>query len=689
MKTTYHLYANSQIKTENSNQGICPKMDFNQNQCGNSVNCNKETQSNDNYSLNKEKEILKEERRFKQEEYRRILDNQRREELERKEKEKQGLIPLVPLMPESLNDNSLLGKDNYRSSQQSNADLSEKELLKERERQKKVEYFKYLQIQIEESKQRKEIKKQKQLEEDKKRENRYKLLNQNIPKLIQLKGKNHYNNQILTTDEQMILQQQAQFNPYHNENVNSNNTNCGNFPSLKLNSLEKSCNQLPNHLSTNANNNNNYNTVIPPIISQGPYCDLSCRNTHFPSQEQLYPQYNTINTNQFPDIQQRNYICNTPSSTVINQTAQQSMLSLGNINEIFQTFVNNQMKRISDYEMKVETIQIIYPQKNNYELVQLLISERNKTMDLIKSDQENMRTLFGFYPMQNEFNQKISNLLNLILDRKVGKIQKEEKKTMGLLEEEKSHKIDNNPKADIIVLKVAKNEQIKDGISIITSQLNRDIQRCNYYSKYEDLKQSIINLDDATPELKESLTGISKLVTPTCNTQSNNNINSQHLYQTWKGEWRYESADKNTSKLESINEEERNPNPKLNISTYSKSQSMLLMSDSLNKSNEDKMSNRVVHSHSHLSIMGDCLAENDQLREKDNRINLNNNRDQINDLFDHYNRNIINNNSYLSVNPINDSYSDNIINNLQKYRRMALDNSSVTDKHSHEVNNNK
>lgn len=57
----------------------------------------------------------------------------------------------------------------------------------------------------------------------------------------------------------------------------------------------------------------------------------------------------------------------------------------------------------------------------------------------------------------------------------------------------------------------------------------------------------------------------------------------------------------------------------------------------------------------------------------------NTNKEQVSSLFDKYksNNNMIQS-SELSMNPIKDSYGDNIINDLDKYRKMALEESTYS-----------
>ena len=79
---------------------------------------------------------------------------------------------------------------------------------------------------------------------------------------------------------------------------------------------------------------------------------------------------------------------------------------------------------------------------------------------------------------------------------------------------------------------------------------------CQYRFKYEDLRKSVFKNDDLKQDLKESLSGWSKLVTLQNESyiKNNPNANSNSFYKTWRNNKDIKSPNKN---LEKIDEEKK------------------------------------------------------------------------------------------------------------------------------------
>ena len=80
-------------------------------------------------------------------------------------------------------------------------------------------------------------------------------------------------------------------------------------------------------------------------------------------------------------------------------------------------FVEEQLGIIDEYEEKINN----YNSTNsNYESI---IKEKNEALKQIQTSQNNFKNNFGMLPMTEQFNNKVANIMDLILEQKVKDIK--------------------------------------------------------------------------------------------------------------------------------------------------------------------------------------------------------------------------------------------------------------------------
>ena len=187
---------------------------------------------------------------------------------------------------------------------------------------------------------------------------------------------------------------------------------------------------------------------------------------------------------------------------------------------------------------------------------------------------------------------------------------------------------------------------------------------CQYRSKYEDLRKSIFKNDDLNQDLKESLSGWSKLVTLQNDSyiiKNNPNANSNNFYKTWRNN-DINSPDKN---LEKIDEEKKE-----NEIVYNIPQEDLLMSkkyiESNNPSRRDsnKLNENIISQNKNTKMSNNNMNMN--YNNNSNYIN-NNNNDNIDNLRRSVNSSRISNkDNNISMDQIESSIKNINNNNLSK-----------------------
>ena len=299
-------------------------------------------------------------------------------------------------------------------------------------------------------------------------------------------------------------------------------------------------------------------------------------------------------------------------------------------------FVEEQLGIIDEYEEKINS----YNNSNsNYESI---IQEKNEALKQIQTSQNNFKNNFGMLPMNEQFNNKVANIMDLILEQKVKDIKN-------------NNYINNMNNSNLI-----EEGNIKSSASFnldqnaISNQQNfnndvNNIEGCAYKSKYEELKESIINGEDISAELKTSISliGDSKFVVQNKlvgindnNINLDNNQNLSDLYTTWK-EPNFNAVNnemindnkKEEFKIEEINNNEEQIN-------NNKNDKKILLGDStediyIKNGNINNNDNNININDSYMDKVNEALNKNSQKiskKEKNKSILLSsqNNNDNIN-----------------------------------------------------------
>ena len=578
----------------NNNNNINNLLYNNQNNNNNSIK---------NNTMSKSKEI----KYKKQEEYRKILDEQMKQELERKERERQikfggGINGLGSLNNNinnmnNINNNILNGANTNNIIMDINNNTITKPSLnneeKEKQRKKQMEYNQILRQQVEERNKRKELEKQKEKEEEMKLEEKLKLqLIENHKRAELMKNKdpksNKYINNLESPENFMAnpmstmpipqLNYQAQNSQFNNINQNyttfhgfyaNNNMNNLNNPNyitnydnhtLSMNSTNKQSaiggntglisNQNNNNNINNINNNNypnNFFNITPStntnsnnlIQTQKSAMQYGPKQT--PTQTMsVFSNSSKNNNNNFNNI-------NSPYSEISPHNprpSSQHQLRVRQpdwrIEELYMNFVQEQLKIINEYEININKYQNM--KKDNFDTIKDLMNIKNKSLEKIQDAQNKFRNNVGVYPMDTNFNNRVTNLMDMILEKKINEIQRENRLEIlaNNFNKQRNSLRNNNDNNggyndynnnNLQIIDNNKNTRNKnnnnDYIPMNESQINRNIIDCGYKSKYEELKLSMINGNEASQELRTSmsLAGFSKFVIQNKLAEHNQNQN--------------------------------------------------------------------------------------------------------------------------------------------------------------------
>ena len=468
---------------------------------------------------------------------------------------------------------------------------------KEKKRKKQKEYNEELKKQIEEKNKRKEMEKKKILEEDLK-------IEEKIKKQILEEQK-----ELNLRKQQLKLKQQEEEASYNQNNNSANKTNINNND---INNNTYSSRFNPNTTGNNFYNNNNINTSSQSLMS-------------------------TVRTNL--------------SSNSANYN---NNINRNNIKNYYMNFVQDQLGIIDEYAEKINNYNSSDSSYENF------MNEKNEALKQIQISQNNFKNNLGFLPMNEQFNNKVSNIMDLILEQKVKEIKNNNNNInhnneIDLMNEENKRStgtfnLDNNA--------ISEQKQIIDEINnnnfenLEQKKINNDIIGCTYKSKYEELKESILNGDDISNELKTSISLVgnskfvvkNKLVVPNQNniTSNINDINLSDLYTTWDEQNFNNEINKNIYK---------NDISKKNKADNDKEEEEFKIEEIDNDNNEDYNKTNNIKNNKE-QIIGDS--------SEDIRI-----KSQINAVTDKIENLSLNKNNNDNVN-INDSYMDKVNEALYK-----------------------
>ena len=317
-------------------------------------------------------------------------------------------------------------------------------------------------------------------------------------------------------------------NNYYTKNFNDNKK-MNNFIENGIYIMKKSPSSflnkplLHNNYSQNTFNNN----------------EINHNNNIYSNNENLY-DYNKENNINNINYLEKNYK-NNNNNNLITEI---------NIQILFREFVELQIKTINEYENNIEEIffmnyknEIKNDNNNNnsINIESLLEKEKNQAIQNIKNEQNKLKNMLGFFPMENNYNYKIEQLFNKILNKKVA--------TYSSIKE-----------MDNLALKIYVNKE------------NEQTELLRYKSKYEDedLENSIPNFQNLNKNAQYTLRGYSKLVKINENNKDDNNEkndennnNDYNFLESWREQLGKDLSMERNNNLE-LNNNENNESIVLN-----------------------------------------------------------------------------------------------------------------------------
>ena len=519
---------------------------------------------------------------------------------------------------------------------------------KEKQRKKQMEYNEILRQQVEERNKRKELEKQKEKEEEIRLEEKLKqqlIENQKRAELMKNKDPkaNKYINNLESPDNFMANPMstmpvpQLNFHPPHtqlnnlqpnyttfpgfygnnesniNKNILNNQNLVNNYENnYSMNSTNKQSTiggstgivSNQNNIINNNNYPNNFFNITPSSRTNNNNLIQTQKNSIQYAQKKTPNQTMSAFSNLSKNNTNFNMNVNSPyqESTPQNQrpSSQQNLRVRQpnwRIEELYMNFVQEQLKIINEYEININQYQNL--KKDNFDTIKDLMTIKNKSLEKIQNAHNKFKNSVGVYPMDNNFNNRVTNLMDMMLEKKINEIQRENKlenlannfnrqrnslknnnnminnnnKNNGGYNYINESNIQMNNNSNSNNYDINKNND--EYMQISESQINRNIMDCGYKSKYEELKLSMMNGNEASQELRTSmsLVGFSKFVTQNklrdqkhiMNTNSNNgsNINNSdfdnlycnvnngqsNLYTTWnEDKFGNEEHNENTNK---------------------------------------------------------------------------------------------------------------------------------------------
>ena len=269
--------------------------------------------------------------------------------------------------------------------------LENAELLKEKNRQRKIEYRKDLLLQIEQNK-------LKRLEE------KNKLKNGINKKCNLLNEKNIFNNK---SSIKIPLDRKKRFlNKIQSLKISLDN-------SLNKKSLNKKQFSLTNITKNNTNINKRFNNlyISTDFLSNKNSIKSKINNLKITSTESKVP---------IGHIMKKSFSQMLKSISIPYNYNNKTLMKEIDIQFLFKEFVDEQIKTINDYATNLENIFCWQYMKKNSNISlfnELIKSEKKKAMQNIQNEQNKLKNKFGFFPMETFYNYRIEQLFNKILNK--------------------------------------------------------------------------------------------------------------------------------------------------------------------------------------------------------------------------------------------------------------------------------
>ena len=273
--------------------------------------------------------------------------------------------------------------------------LEKAEILKEREKQRKKEYGKELQLQIEQNRLKK-------LQEKT-------ISNNQKTKIIDITQTSDIGNKILLNRNNDFIKHLQKLkisidNSLIKSGVNNkskslkyNNSNIKNLTNLRINT--------DNNL--NGINHKNFLFIINENSNNTEKKDYFKQNTELKMKKSLSQMIKGISS-------KHNNLKNK------NNHYNKNLMEEIEMQFLFKGFVDQQIKTINDYATNLEDIFYEQYNKNNKDIIlfnHLIETEKNKALQSIKNEKNKLKNKFGFFPLEIIYDSRIEQLFNKILNK--------------------------------------------------------------------------------------------------------------------------------------------------------------------------------------------------------------------------------------------------------------------------------
>ena len=260
--------------------------------------------------------------------------------------------------------------------------LENAEILKEKKKQRKIEYRKDLQLQIEQ--------KRLKIIEEKKQLIKENLNNNELTQDLGI-GKNYF-----------FGKKDKKMNELEHLKISIDNS----LMKYKIKS------KFPNFSKNNSFNKKDFTNIINP--TEYKYNENKIKNNNFDNKNEHFMKKSL--SQMLKSISIKNNII---ANSNINFDKKILMKEI-DIQSLFKGFVEQQIRTINDYATNLENIFYLqYTKKDdNIFLFNYLIkNEKNKAMKSIKNEKNKLKSKFGFFPMENIYDSRIEQLFNKILNK--------------------------------------------------------------------------------------------------------------------------------------------------------------------------------------------------------------------------------------------------------------------------------
>lgn len=444
-------------------------------------------------------------------------------------------------------------------------------------------------------------------------------------------------------------------NNYHNSSLFNSNIkkNLNSFyKSTDFNINEKKNNNFDNFFNYHNNNNiindhkmNKQNSLIENgifIMKKSPSSFLNTNNNYhnlFLKNDDYFN--NTLNNNNFR--YKNNIINDTKNSYYSSSASNNALMAEINLQFLFREFVEQQIKTINNYESNIEDIFYLqYKNSNNTEPISTLLEkEKNIAIQNIRDEQNKLKSKLGFFPMENNYNFKIEQLFNKILNKKLA--------TYASIKEIGNLALNN----------------------LYNKQKDEEFKLLRYKSKYEeeDIQDSVPNFNNMDVSSQNTLRGYSKLVkienensTIDNNIYNNNNKEEKgeaNFLESWREQLGKDIGENKKDKIKHRNYDNK---IKLNDDDLEKNENLKINSNNNREQNRNKIINSIE------TFPANQIFKNvqniDIKNNKRNNIHSNTKNDRRKSKFSNiFDKNKINNNNSNNSekNNINSILSDNLI----------------------------